>query len=62
MVLDDTAGVTVPGTPDALRRAAAVDVEARGLVGRERESEQTVARYLRDQLPRAVPAAPRKPD
>jgi hypothetical protein len=26
-----------PGTRDALRRAAAVDVEARGLVGRERD-------------------------
>jgi beta-1,4-mannosyltransferase len=62
IVLDDTAGVTGPGTPDALRRAAAVEVEARGLVGRERESEQTVARYLRNELPRAVPAAPRQPD
>ena len=61
-MLDDTAGVTGPGTPDALRRAAAVEVEARGLVGRERESEQTVARYLRNELPRAVPAAPRQPD
>ena len=62
MVLDDTAGVTAPGTPDALRRAAAVEIEARGLVGRERESEQTVARYLRNELPRAAPAAPRQPD
>jgi len=62
MVLDDTAGVTAPGTPDALRRAAAVEVEAGGLVGRERETEQAVARYLRDELPRAVPAAPRQPD
>lgn len=61
MVLDDTAAVTGPGTPDALRRAAAVDVEAGGLDGRERESEQTVGRYLRNQLPRAVPAAPRQP-
>ena len=62
MVLDDTAGATAPGTPDALRRAAAVEIEARGLVGRERESEQTVARYLRNELPRAAPAAPRQPD
>ncbi len=61
-MLDDTAGVTAPGTPDALRRAAAVEVEARGLEGRERESEQTVARYLRNELPRAAPAAPRQPD
>ena len=58
----DTAAVTAPGTPDALRRAAAVEVEARELVGRERESELTIARFLRDQLPRAAPAPPRAPD
>jgi hypothetical protein len=46
----------------ALRRAAAVEIEARGLVGRELESEQTVARYLRNELPRAAPAAPLGPD
>jgi glycosyltransferase involved in cell wall biosynthesis len=62
IVLDDTAAVTAPGTPDALRRAAAVEIEARALVGRERESEQTVARYLRNELPRAARAAPRQPD
>ena len=61
-MLDDTAGVTGPGTPDALRRAAAVEVEARDLLGRERKLEQTVARYLRNQLPRAIPAPARQPD
>ena len=63
IVLEDTAGVTGPGTPDALRRAAAVEVEARGLEGRERESEQTVARYLRNELARPAPcvSAPRQP-
>ena len=57
----ETAGVSRPGSPEAIRRAAAVDVEARALVGRERETERTVARYLRNELPKAAPPAPRTP-
>ena len=61
IVLTETASASRPGTPEALRRAAAVDVEARTLVGRERETELAVARFLRGELPRAEPPAPRRP-
>jgi beta-1,4-mannosyltransferase len=61
IVRAETAGASRPGSPEAIRRAAAVDVEARHLVGRERETEHTVARYLRNELPRAAPPAPRAP-
>jgi glycosyltransferase involved in cell wall biosynthesis len=61
IVRTETAGASHPGSPEAVRRAAAVDVEARNLVGRERETEHTVARYLRGELPRAAPSAPRAP-
>ena len=47
IVRAETAGASRPGSPESMRRAAAVDVEARDLVGRERETEHTVARYLR---------------
>jgi len=61
IVRAETAGASRPGSPEAIRRAAAVDVEARGLVGRERETERTVARYLRGELPKAAPPSPRVP-
>jgi beta-1,4-mannosyltransferase len=61
IVRAETTGASRPGTPDALRRAAAAEVEARDLVGRERETERTVARHLRDELPKAAPPAPRAP-
>ena len=61
IVRAETAGASRPGSPEAMRRAAAVDVEARNLVGRERETELTIARYLRNELPRAAPPVPRAP-
>lgn len=61
IVRAETAGASRPGSPEAMRRAAAVDVEALGLVGRERETERTVARYLRGELPKAAAPAPRAP-
>ena len=61
IVRAETAGASRPGSPDAIRRAAAVEIEARNLVGRERETERTVARYLRNELPKAMPVAPRAP-
>jgi len=61
IVRAETAGASRPGSPGAMRRAAAVDVEARDLVGRERQTERTVARYLRGELPKAEPPAPRAP-
>src|SRR5262245_21610628 len=60
IVRAETAGASRPGTPEALRRAAAVQVEADRLVGRERETELQVARFLRGELPRAKPPAPRR--
>ena len=61
IVRGETVGASRPGTPEALRRAAAVELEARTLVGRERETELQVARFLRGELPRAEPPAPRRP-